>query len=70
MGDGQKLSGTVMSVSRLSVLRLDDESRRIAARVFGLFVLIFCATYSFGSDIDILVVDKDGWPVADVADDR
>ena len=28
---------------------------------------MFCATYSFGSDIDVLVVDKDGQPVADVA---
>ncbi len=56
-----------MSFSRLSTLRLDNQIRRIAARVIGLFVLMFCASYSFGSEIDVLVVNKDGRPVADVA---
>ncbi len=56
-----------MSFSRLSALRLDDKIRRIAARIIGLFIWMFIATSSFGSDIDVLVVDKDGRPVADVA---
>lgn len=41
--------------------------RHIWARLFGLIVLILAATSSSGSDIEVVVVDKDGQPVADVA---
>ncbi len=56
-----------MRFSRHSTLRLDHQISRIAARVIGLFTLMFIATSSFGSDIDVFVVDRDGRPVVDVA---
>ena len=67
MGDAQKSLETNMRFSRPSALRLDDKIRRIVSRIIGLFVLMFCATSSFGSDVDVFVVDKDSRPVADVA---
>ncbi len=65
--DGQKSLGTGMRFSRHSTLRLDHQISRIAARVIGLFTLMFIATSAFGSDVDVFVIDKDGRPVADVA---
>lgn len=56
-----------MAFSRLTELRSDEQIRRNPVRMIGLFVLLFIATSSFGSDIDIFVIDREGRPVADVA---
>ena len=56
-----------MRFSRHSTLQIDHQISRIAARIIGLFTLMFIATSAFGSDVDVFVVDKDGRPVADVA---
>ena len=36
-------------------------------RFLGLLVLVLCTASSFASDVEVLVVDRDGQPVADVA---
>ncbi len=56
-----------MRFSRHSTLRLDHQISRIAARLVGIFTLMFIATSAFGSDVDVFVVDRDGQPVVDVA---
>lgn len=42
-------------------------SRHSARRLTGLTVMMLSATSSFGSDVDVVVIDSDGRPVADVA---
>ncbi len=56
-----------MTVSRITKLPSDDQIRRNSVRMIGLFVLLFIATSSFGSNVDVLVIDRKGLPVADVA---
>ena len=39
----------------------------MGARIIGLFALMLSATSAFGSDVNVVVIDRDGQPVADVA---
>ena len=56
-----------MRYSGQLTLRSDKRLGHIALRFLGLLVLMLSATSSFGSDIDVFVVDRNGRPVADVA---
>ena len=56
-----------MRFSRHSAPRWDGKLRHIATRLAGLLVLMLSATAAYGSDVDVIVVDRDGQPVADVA---
>lgn len=56
-----------MSLSPLSVPGIDGQIRRLAARIVGFCVLTSVASYSYGSEVDVFVVDQDGRPVSDVA---
>jgi plastocyanin len=42
-------------------------SRHSAPHLTGLTVMMLSATSSFGSEVDVVVIDSDGQPVADVA---
>ncbi len=59
--------GTRMKASRLSALGIYDELGRIAARMLGLFLSLLFATSAFSRDVDVVVVDRNGQHVADVA---
>ena len=48
-------------------LRSGRQHGRITLRIIGLSVLTLSVTSSFADDVDVLVVDRDGQPVADVA---
>lgn len=56
-----------MKASRLSALGINDELGRIAARMLGLFLSLLFATSAFSRDVDVVVVDRNGQHVADVA---
>ena len=56
-----------MRYSGQLTLGSDKRLGHIALRFLGLLVLMLSATSSFGSDIDVFVVDRNGRPVADVA---
>lgn len=51
----------------MSVQHLWHRLRHCVVRTLGPCVLVFLATSSFGSDVEVYVVDKDDRPVADVA---
>jgi len=56
-----------MANSRHSGLQIDCQYSRMATRIIGLLLSLSIATLAFGHDVDVVVVDKGGHPVADVA---
>lgn len=64
---GRKRLVPAMTHSSQPTLRSYRQPGHIEPRFIGLLVLILSATSTFGSEIDVFVVDRDGQAVADVA---
>ncbi len=59
--------GTHMTISRQAVVRIRDRTVRTGGQLVGLFVMMSLAISAKGHDVDVLVIDRDGKQVADVA---
>ncbi len=56
-----------MTISRQALVRIRDRTARTGGQLAGLFVMMSLAISATGHDVDVLVIDRDGKQVADVA---